>query len=205
MAESTGAEGSPSNNEGRTDLRYHPAFQRGYSARDSERPTGSVEQSRRPRETGSTGAPSGATSDSSAHRSSAADRPAAEVPGRFPSARLANAAPANPAAAPAAEPAAPNPAAPDPAADASPAAPPRASRRIAGALAGVGAAFTVLGLLALWRSSQSWYDYSPSQGVFGPEQYLRVLSDNAIGPCLTVGLVALGLAVIVPLLTAVRR
>lgn len=200
MAESTGAEGSPSNNEGRTDLRYHPAFQRGYSARDSERPTGSVEQSRRPRETGSTGAPSGATSDSSAHRSSAADRPAAEVPGRFPSARLANAAPANPAAAPAAD-----PAAPDPATDASPVAPPHASRRIAGALAGVGAAFTVLGLLALWRSSQSWYDYSPSQGVFGPEQYLRVLSDNAIGPCLTVGLVALGLAVIVPLLTAVRR
>ncbi|PPI27245.1 hypothetical protein [Rathayibacter sp. AY1B5] len=79
------------------------------------------------------------------------------------------------------------------------------TRRIAGALAVVGAVSVLIGLLALWHSSHSWYDYSPSQDEFGPEQYLRVLSDNAIGPCLTVGLVALGLSVVVPLLRAPRR
>ncbi|PPH21988.1 hypothetical protein C5C99_05475 [Rathayibacter sp. AY1C4] len=79
------------------------------------------------------------------------------------------------------------------------------TRRIAGALAVVGAVSVLVGLLALWNSSHSWYDYSPSQSAFGPEQYLRVLSDNAIGPFLTVGLIALGLAVVVPLLRAPRR
>ncbi|QHC69477.1 hypothetical protein [Rathayibacter sp. VKM Ac-2801] len=79
------------------------------------------------------------------------------------------------------------------------------TRRIAGALAVVGAVSVLLGLLALWHSSHSWYDYSPSQSAFGPEQYLRVLSDNAIGPFLTVGLIALGLAVVAPLLRAPRR
>ncbi|WP_146082876.1 hypothetical protein [Rathayibacter sp. AY1F4] len=78
------------------------------------------------------------------------------------------------------------------------------TRRIAGALAVVGAVSVLVGLLALWNSSHSWYDYSPSQSAFGPEQYLRVLSDNAIGPFLTVGLIALGLAVVVPLLRAPR-
>ncbi|WP_146083450.1 hypothetical protein [Rathayibacter sp. AY1H2] len=78
-------------------------------------------------------------------------------------------------------------------------------RRIAGALGVVGAVSVLVGLLALWNSSHSWYDYSPSQSAFGPEQYLRVLSDNAIGPFLTVGLIALGLAVVVPLLRAPRR
>ncbi|WP_146084289.1 hypothetical protein [Rathayibacter sp. AY1F6] len=79
------------------------------------------------------------------------------------------------------------------------------TRRIAGTLAVVGAVSVLVGLLALWNSSHSWYDYSPSQSAFGPEQYLRVLSDNAIGPFLTVGLIALGLAVVVPLLRAPRR
>ncbi|PPG12876.1 hypothetical protein C5D36_14430 [Rathayibacter sp. AY1C6] len=79
------------------------------------------------------------------------------------------------------------------------------TRRIAGALGVVGAVSVLVGLLALWNSSHSWYDYSPSQSAFGPEQYLRVLSDNAIGPFLTVGLIALGLAVVVPLLRAPRR
>ncbi|WP_181073409.1 hypothetical protein [Rathayibacter sp. AY1A3] len=78
------------------------------------------------------------------------------------------------------------------------------TRRIAGAVAVVGAVSVLVGLLALWNSSHSWYDYSPSQSAFGPEQYLRVLSDNAIGPFLTVGLIALGLAVVVPLLRAPR-
>ncbi|PPI42198.1 hypothetical protein C5D50_00985 [Rathayibacter sp. RFBD1] len=78
------------------------------------------------------------------------------------------------------------------------------TRRIAGALGVVGAVSVLVGLLALWNSSHSWYDYSPSQSAFGPEQYLRVLSDNAIGPFLTVGLIALGLAVVVPLLRAPR-
>lgn len=174
----------------RTDPRYHAAYQRGYSGPAPERLDREQELFRRPRRAG--GRP---------------QRPVAEPPETRPApsgqespfAALSFVPDETPASLPDA------PADPGAQPGAAPAAATFDTRRVSLTLAAVGGVLVAVGLLALWRSAQSWYSSSPIQDTFGVEQYLRELTNNLMGPCLTVGLLALCFAVVVPLVRAVRR
>jgi hypothetical protein len=215
MAESTGTGSAPSADGGdaSADPRYPAAFQRGYDGREPERRSSGEERLRRKRPSPVVAnRPQSPREDGP--RNEAVRRIGAVLPTGATAPTDRNDGPLRPARAP--EPGAVSdgkqpevlPAAPDDQGAAgarSPVEHPVSTRRLSGSLAVVGAVCIALGLLALWRSSQTWFDYRPSQGAFGPEQYLRVLSESAVTPCLTVGLVALGLAVVLPLLRAARR
>lgn len=225
MTQSTGAERSPAGggglDESGTDPRYHAGFQRGYRGRDTERRTGGEERLRSSLSAGRAANEQparqwAAPSLKDASGALGARQATPMIPSAVPekqalpldptgSAGQSVPTPTQSTVPQAAEPAAPLAAEPGAVADDVPAGPVLPVGRAAGVLAVVGAVIVLLGLLSLWNSSQSWYDYSPVQSVFGPEQYLRVLTDNAIGPFLTVGLTALALAVVLPLLRAPRR
>jgi hypothetical protein len=182
----------------RTDPRYHAAYQRGYSGPAPERLDREQELFRRPRRAGGRSqrpvaepvAPEARPALPSQESSFAA---LSSVPDETPT-LLAD----TPAEAGAEHDAGAQQ-------DAASAAATFDTRRVSLTLAAIGGVLVVVGLLALWRSAQSWYSSSPIQDTFGVEQYLRELTNNLMGPCLTVGLLALCFSVLVPLVRAVRR
>lgn len=197
-----------------TDPRYHAAYQRGYEGPAPERSTREEERFRRPRRTDGrsrrpaaepVAEPSGAERPAPPEQESpfaalsfVTDETPTLPAGAAP---LAGATP--PGTAPLADSAA------DPEGEASSVPAPIAAtfdlRRMSLTLAAIGGVLVAVGLLALWRSAQSWYSSSPIQDTFGVEQYLRELTNGVIQPSLTVGLVALCCSVVVPLVRAVRR
>lgn len=174
----------------RTDPRYHSAYQRGYSGPAPERLDREQELFRRPRRAG--GRPQRPVAEPAEARPAptSQESPFAAlsfVPDETPTPLAGTSVDA------------------DAPPEAAPAAASFDTRRVSLTLAAVGGVLVAVGLLALWRSAQSWYSSSPIQDTFGVEQYLRELTSSLMGPCLTVGLLALCSAVVVPLVRAVRR